>query len=286
MFNLIKMDFYRMMHSVSTWVILTFTVLLAVFAVSMTDSDIQSMAENPQYIQEQQEEIDGNEDRSIGIYTTADPEWVDGKIEVGDILSTEISSGLLLLLCIIFAAIFVSAEQKNGYVKNIAGQFPNRGMLVLSKLAALAVQVLLMLVVFAAVAALTGLALWGDRFYLGSESSLLQCLGVQYLLHLGFAALILFLTILSRSSAFSMVVGLLACVGTLIPVYSLINKIVYDIRPSWNFDISKYTLDGNISMAGIGAAPEALIRAVIVGGAFVVACTILSMLVMQKRDVR
>ncbi len=286
MFNLIKMDFYRMLHSVSTWVILAITVVLAVFAVSMTETDIQAMTEDPQYANEQQGEVDGNEDRMIGISTTANPEWVDGDIEAGELISTQVSSGLLVLLCVIFTAMFASAEQKNGYVKNIAGQLPNRGMLALSKLAVLAVQLCFLLAVFALVTALTGALLWGGRFYLGSVFSLLRFLGVQYLLHLGFASVILFLSILSRSSAFSMVVGLLAGMGTLVPIYSMVNKLVYDIQPDWKFDISKFTLDGNVLMASIGAAPGTMVRAAVVGGVFLAVCALLSMAVMQKRDIR
>lgn len=286
MFNLIRMDMHRLTHSVSTWIFIAFTVLLASFCVAMTNSDIQSMAADPQGTQEVQTEITSNEDRNIGIVVEAKPEWVDGKIEASDIINTEVKSGMLALLCIIFTALFVNAEQRNGYIKNIAGQFPNRGMLVLSKLIAVAVQVFLMLAVFSAATALSGLAFWGGRFYLDSVWKLLQFLGIQYLLHLGFCALIMFLCILTRSSAFSMVAGLLAICGVLIPVYSLINKIVYNIRPGWNFDISRYMLDGNIGMASIGAASDVLIHAVLVGCIFAVVCTALSILVMKKRDVR
>lgn len=286
MFNLIKMDLHRLTHSVSTWIFMAFTILLAFFCVAMTNSDLQSMAANPQSMEEVQTEITSNEDRNIGIYVESNPEWVNGKIEAGNIISVEVKSGLLVLLCVIFTALFVNAEQRNGYIKNIAGQIPNRGMMVLSKLAAIAVQVLLMLVAFSATVALFGLAFWGGRFYLGSASELVKFLGTQYLLHLGSSALIMFLCILTRSSAFSMVAGLLTSCGVLVPVYSLINKIVYNIRPSWNFDISRYMLDGNISMAGINATSDVLIHAVLIGCIFAVVCTALSMLIMKKRDIR
>ncbi len=286
MFNLIKMDVYRMFHSVSTWVTLAFAVVLAVFSIFMINTDIQSIAAEPQRAEQVQGEITGNEDRQIGMSVSANPEWVSGDIEAGAIISTAVKSGILLLLCTIFTAVFVNAEQKNGYIKNIAGQFPNRGVLALSKLIAVALQVLLMLIIFTLVTALSGLILWGGRFYLGSVPALFKFLGTQYLLHLGFSALILFLCVLTRSSAFSMVAGLLPCFGVLVPFYSIINKVVYDIRPGWHFDISRYMLDGNISMAGIGASSGVLLRAVLVGCVFILLSTVLAMLILKKRDVR
>ena len=286
MLNLIKMDLHRMFHSPSTWIILAFSVALAVFNVIATNLDIQSIAENPQSAQLVQSEVTGNEDRTIGIVVETDPEWIHGPIEAGEVISTQLRSGILVLVCVIFTALFVNAEHRNGYIKNIAGQFPRRGMLVLSKLAAIALQVLLMLILFTAATALSGWICWGSRLYLDSFSSLLPFLGTQYLLHLGFSALILFLCVLTRSSAFSMVIGLLACCGALIPVYSLVNQAVYNIQPGWNFDISRYMLDGNISMAGIGAGGGVLLRAVLVSCAFLVIFTAAAMALMKKRDVR
>ena len=47
MFNLIKMDTHRLVHSTSTWITLLFTVVLAVFSVVMTNVDIQMAKEDP-----------------------------------------------------------------------------------------------------------------------------------------------------------------------------------------------------------------------------------------------
>ena len=93
MLNLIKMDLYRMFRSVSTWVILIFTVGIAAFCVTMANMDVDAMAEDPQYAQESAEEIAAgnsasdtdmsNADRQIGIYAESDPAWVSGEIEAG-----------------------------------------------------------------------------------------------------------------------------------------------------------------------------------------------------------
>ena len=69
-----------------------------------------------------------------------------------------------------------------------------------------------------------------------------------------------------------MTAGIVMVTGLFIPLYSVINRAVYKIRPSWDFDISLYLPDGNIALAGIHASSEILIRASVVGAAFAVVC--------------
>lgn len=90
MLNLIKMDLYRMFHTLSTWIIILFTAGMALFCVVMVQGDLDAMAEDPAYAQEMEQEIesasDGNEDRQLGLYAESDPEWIEGKIEAGEFM--------------------------------------------------------------------------------------------------------------------------------------------------------------------------------------------------------
>lgn len=280
MFNLIKMDIHRLFYSKSTWVIFFFAAVLSVFSVTMTNTDIHMMKEEPSATEETMDE------RQIGISVEADSEWVDGDIEIGSIISVEMRSALLAILCVIFTALFINAEQKNGYIKNIAGQFPRREKLVASKFIAIAFQIFLMMLVFIIGIIVSGFVLWGNRFYLGSSAPILRYLGSQYLLHLGFAALTMLLCMLTRSSAFSMTSGILLCSGLAVPVYAVVNKIVSDMKPGLKFDINHYVLDGNITMMTLGSASDVLVRGAVVGAAFAIVSVILSMIMIKKRDVR
>lgn len=280
MFNLIKMDIHRLFYSKSTWVIFFFVAVLSVFSVTMTNTDIHMMKEEPSATEETMDE------RQIGISVEADSEWVDGDIEIGSIISVEMRSALLAILCVIFTALFINAEQKNGYIKNIAGQFPRREKLVASKFIAIAFQIFLMMLVFIIGIIVSGFVLWGNRFYLGSSAPILRYLGSQYLLHLGFAALTMLLCMLTRSSAFSMTSGILLCSGLAVPVYAVVNEIVSDMKPGLKFDINHYVLDGNITMMTLGSASDVLVRGAVVGAAFAIVSVILSMIMIKKRDVR
>lgn len=299
MFNLIKMDLYRLLHSVSAYVILLFVIGIALFAISMTNIDLELMAEDPQFMAQTEEaetkeiteaEVDTEKETvneaQIGIYADTNPAWVQGKIDVGDMIGTEVKSGLLLILCTIFTAIFVNAEQKNEYIKNIAGQFTSRWLLALSKFVAVAFQTPIMLLVFAGSVAIFSYFYFGSRLYLDSLSSLLRLLAVQYLLHFSFSALVSCLCILTKSSAFSMVIGILLCCGVTGPLYVLINNGIHNLWPKSTFNVVKYVLDGNVNSIGINASSGLLLRATAVGFAFLILSALCSMVIMQKRDVK
>ena len=280
MFNLIKMDIYRLLHSKSTWIMICFVIGLAVFSVTMTNSDIEFMKDDPAAVTETMEE------RPVGIYVEAQPEWVNGTIEIGSVVSVEMRSQLLAILCVIFAAIFTNADYKNGYIKNIAGQFPRREQLVASKFIVIAFQVLVMVVVFTISIVVSGYVVWGSDFYLGSVTELFQYLGVQYLLHLGIAAVMMLLCILTYSTAFSMTSGILLCSGLAVPIYSLINKAINGLKTGLEFDINKYILDGNITMLLYDSTSEVMVRGVAVGVAFAIVSLFISTIIVKKRDIR
>lgn len=294
MLNLIKMDMYRMFHSLSTWVILAVTVGLAAFSVIATNLYLEAM--NETVSQETVTSIDGEESSGsaetedntvvIGIQVDTNPEWIQGKINMGDLVTTQLRSGLLVLLCVIITAIFTCADQKNGYIKNIAGQLPNRGVLAVSKMICLAILTVIMMAVFILTVIITGAMFWSGRLYMEDWGSLLTVLGTQYLLHMGFCALVMFLCTLTKSSAVGMTVGIVIMIGLLMPVYSVINYGIAQINSHWNFDISKYMLEGNLSLARTGAPAGDLIHGSAVGAVFILLGTIFAMVIMKKRDVR
>ncbi|WP_270196974.1 ABC transporter permease [Faecalimonas umbilicata] len=274
------MDIHRLLHSKSTWIMICFVIGLAVFSVTMTNSDIEFMKDDPAAVTETMEE------RPVGIYVEAQPEWVNGTIEIGSVVSVEMRSQLLAILCVIFAAIFTNADYKNGYIKNIAGQFPRREQLVASKFIVIAFQVLVMVIVFTISIVVSGYVMWGSDFYLGSVTELFQYLGVQYLLHLGIAAVMMLLCTLTYSTAFSMTSGILLCSGLAVPIYSLINKAINGLKTGLEFDINKYILDGNITMLLYDSTSEVMVRGVAVGVAFAIVSLFISTIIVKKRDIR
>lgn len=284
MYNLIRMNVYRLTHSLSTWVLLFFTMFMAVFSMVMTNVDIETMRrEGP----EQAAVGDAStEEIQLGITVSSDPSWVDGTIFMEDVAAVQIQSGILALLCVIFTAIFITAEQKSGYVKNIAGQFPGRIQLAAGKFFAMALQLLVMLLLFTLVTLLAGTLLWGDRFQLGDPLLFARFLGIQFLLHLGICSLVMLISTFTGSSAAGMTIGILLTCGLGSPVYSLINRGLEALRIGSGFDISRCMAEINIHLAGVHAASDVLIQAVCVGIAFTAVSLFLTTWIIRKRDIR
>ena len=286
MYNLIKMNLYQLMHSFSTKILLFCTAGLALFCIVATKIDLSdedlvfSVTENgPEIIDPDQVDL------RIGIYTETNPEWVSGKIDYSDLLSAQLQSKILLILVVIFVTLFVSAERKNGFIKNIAGHFPNRGIMVAAKLIAVAVQILLMFAVFALFTLIFSFPLLGNRIELHSAAELLKLAGIQYLLHYAFACLITFLCLLTNSSAMSMTTGILIASGLGTPIYSLIDRAVQWL-PKDSFHIAEYMLENNIASISTQSGPKLITSGILTGLAFILITAAFSVLIVQKRDVR
>lgn len=258
MIHFIKMDVYRLLHSVSTWIMMGIMAVIAVFYVWATSSDLSAMAEDPSYL-EPQAAVEEDSGVQYGIIMETDPAWINGDIPSGQLLGLLLNSSILMIFCAVFVSLFVGAEHRSGYLKNIAGQLPGCGLLALSKFTAIAVEVLLMFVLYAVFYTLAGFAFFGSRFVPGSGTELFKMLGTQYLLHLGYSALILSLCMATGSSAFSIAVGILGCSGLTTVLYSGISWGIHKINNSIDFDFGHYMLDTNV-YAVSGSSPSHDIR--------------------------
>lgn len=281
MYNLIKMDLYRLIHSVSTYVFMVLAAALAVFSISMTHLDIKAMEKELLYHTTDAGAGPKDPEFVFGVYVSTNPEWINGDIDCAEMVSAQLQSRLLLLLLSVIITQFVIAERKNGFIKNIAGQFPNRSTMVAGKLAATAVLTFVMFAVSVISLLISSFAFWGNRLAFHSVPGLIKILGVQYLLHFSFACLVAFLCFLFDSSVISMAVGIMLSCGLGTIFYGFVDKLF-----GGAFHIEKYTLETNISSVGAQSTPGNLVWAVTVGICFIFVTTAISMLAVQKRDVR
>lgn len=288
MFNLIKMDFYRFFCMKSFWVMILVTIGLAFFSVWMTDVDLNWMKEGVHTVQleENQSETEKEEvDVAFGIYTQTDPKWMYGDIPFSDLTIEAFRSCILLILCAIFVPLFVNAENKSGYIKNIAGQLPGKGMLVIPKLVVAAVQVFLILAVFSIFTGMAGLIFWGGRVVFGSLSDFAVGFGLQFLLHYAFAAVMLMFTILFKNSGVSMCLGILCAMGIQTTVLGLLNQLFVSIDGLKKLNLIKYVIETNIQNVTNNLEQAAVNRCVAVSLVYIVLAAVLSVTVMQKQDV-
>ena len=130
MFNLIRMNLYRIFHTRSTYIMLAVIMAFAGFSAYMMREDIKMLeeeitAEGGQINEAQTDEIvpesdDASTPLTIMVET---PYHEDGtKPAFTEYLCADLRSGLILIILAIFPVLFVNSEEKSGFVKNIAGQ--------------------------------------------------------------------------------------------------------------------------------------------------------------------
>lgn len=255
MLNLIKMDMYRLMKIKALWIFL----LLAAVTPFM----------------------------ELAIRSKSAEEGIQAGISLTTIMDGLFHYGIIMLSCSVLVSIFVNAEQRNGFIKNIAGQLPNRGALALSKIITAVFGTLLLMVCLLVCGIAAGVIFYGDGFTLGSVADLASLFGIQLLLHAAFSSLIVFFCLVTQSSAFSMTFGIIISSGIVSIAYLGVNKLVSMLggRAS-GFDIGSYMLENNINAIHIGSTGMILTKALIVGAAFLLAAGASSMLLMKKRDIR
>lgn len=273
MFNLIKMDLRRLTRTKSFWIMIAVAVLLAGFSVYMTD-----------YTRELQQDIYAE---SGGVFFSVESQpWLVGKLNFTDLVNIDAAGLSLTLLCAIFVPLFVNAEQKNGYIKNIAGQLPNRSALVLSKLVAVAVQVLVIFATYILSMAILGKIFWGADLGLESVGGFAKMVSLHYLLHVSFATVIMALTIFLRGSGLAMTYGILASSTMTSLVYALVDTLLHKCGISDKFSVGNYAIENCIGIVSPDLAGKDLARVLVVGITFLVAFAAAAMAVMQKRDVK
>ncbi|MCM1102833.1 MAG: hypothetical protein NC409_01905 [Clostridium sp.] len=326
MIRLMKMELYRMFHAVSTYVMILVVAGVTVLMAAALKWDLEEMEQEQKmsgkraqtetdtlmdsftdgfadgWDSEKEEQAQsghngivsgmitiGNEDETyyaFGISAEADESWVDGDIDVGEMLLMEMQSGMLLLFIAIFAPLLVHAEQKKGYIKNIAGQIPRREMLSLSKLPAVAVQVFLIICIFCVTHVTASAVIFGDRLAFSSAAVSLRTIGVQLLLHMSWGCLIALFVMASRSMAFSMVTGIFLSSGIFELIGGYLNRAIHAIIPAAEqFDIRRYTLTyvtGALSNESTGRQIGGFLA---VAAVYVIVSAVVSGIVYRKRDV-
>lgn len=291
MLNLSRMNLYRLLKSKSFYLtvgilglFMLLTVIILTYDVPNTKSE-SLLEEEKEYTvhyksaQEMQKEEDVvNVGISFSSSSVAEePTLVNLNLEM-------IGSGFILLFTGIFAAIFVSAESSSGFLKNIAGCVKRRSLLIWGQLLSLAVFVLAEFLAVEFIFTTAGFLLI-QNFALGSIQELLLFLAVQYLLHLAFAVLIMFIFQLLQSKTFSIVAAccLSSGIGTLIISY--IGVLLGKLGVS-NFTLSKYLISSNVQNYSNSSANSTILRAVLISFGAIILYNILSGIILSKRDIR
>lgn len=296
MFNAVRMDIYRLIHTKSAYVILVIAMALAIAMSGMT-ALIRSMAadsivetnEQVNMVSESDSEITGEYDTasaeaSNGPTATVGLEVDDSDMSdeiptIADMVESDIAGLDLALLLAIFTVLFSTADLNSGYIKSVGGQVKSRGVLLFSKMIALSVFTFVAMALDVIVQCIaTPLFLHGAEF--GDAADLFKMLGSQYVVTLLFVYFVMAMAIIIKNNVISMIIAVCMCTGIFTLIFSGINILIEKIGVK-NFDINDYLIVNKISELDLSASVKT------VGGAFAVAVLIAVLLKIraQLRDI-
>lgn len=278
MFNAVRMDIYRLIHTKSAYVILVIAMALAIAMSGMT-ALVRSMA--AESIVETTDEVTMVSESDSEIADESD--MSDEVPTIADMVESDIAGLDLALLLAIFTVLFSTADLNSGYIKSVGGQVKCRGVLLFSKMIALSVFTFVAMALDVIVQCIaTPLFLHGAEF--GDAADLFKMLGSQYVVTLLFVYFVMAMAIIIKNNVISMIIAVCMCTGIFTLIFSGINILIEKIGVK-NFDINDYLIVNQISELDLSASAKT------VGGAFAVAAVwaVVSLIavygVFKRRDI-
>lgn len=223
-----------------------------------------------------------NDDIKLGMTVTMPTE--PGKlVTVFDVFFSNAQGRFYALFLIIFAVMFSTADIKSGYIKNIGGQVPRRGVLVVSKAVALALFTVITLAgifLFQAAANMVVFksVVWGDW------KVIIPYFLTQLVLNYAFVLICVAMAVIIKNNVVSMTLSVCLTMNMMSIIYDLISYAIYKIGIH-NFDIYKYTITGKMTMLPMNVSTNDVVSSMCVAAAFIVIMLTLSSYIFQKRDI-
>lgn len=280
MFNIIKMDLYKMFKMRSFYVVnIIAMVSVAIMLLSAAPVDFgktDTKEDNNTVVYE-------NKEQSVKLGVAVDDSQLIGTEQnVLTIYSSFMSSGFYLFFSVIFTMIFALSENKNGYIKNIGGQVRHRWQLFVSKLTAIFIYIFMFDLILLVVQSVIWFIAKGN-FGAGSFSEYITFIISQFLLQYVFVTVCTAIAIITKSRVFSMTaavclsfgMGKLACMGIDAGIYKLLNREV---------SLEKYLITTKISTM-LPNMDMAQIRNIIVFAAvYFIVSVFVGIISVEKRD--
>lgn len=273
MWNLIKMDFYRLFSGKAIKVGAVIACLLCMGYMFLSSGLVflanVALKEDPMAAMQ------------LGIFLNQ-VDWGNG-VNFSEIVFGGTAAFALFVGCMI-SANFIGAEQSCGYTKNYAGQLSNKGYMAFSKFVVTSFVHLAILVVYTIVSSLFAIILFGKYINGYDIGTLLMALGLRLMLHLAINAIIVFICTLTKSHAIAMVAGCIFGLGVTKAAYLVAGMILSAMKI--NVSIFNYMPDDINSQLTLSTVGELSARAIVVSVAFIAVFLAANYIVMRKRDVK
>ena len=263
MFNLIKMNLYRMTHAVSTKVIALVWIFLTLFNFTV----MKIVMDDP-----------------FNIMSEADKTLAGSAVSADMIHSLFVSSNFLIVLSV-FVVLFANAEQKCGFDKNLIGITSSKWKHALARWISAVIGMTVLM-------AVSGLLYFGicalflDAFTVGSTTLLLKTIALVYLGMVTFSGIFFFFTTLFRSSAGGLVPSLVISLGILFMIESLLDMLIKKIISSPKYLPSDFLFDSKFLNFDMTSGKNAVIFLAVLCVVYIALSVGGSMLLQQRRDVK
>ena len=274
MWKLIKMDFYRLLSSktfkVGAILAAIMSVLYIFFSLGIMALTKFALGTDPTLA------------ANLGTLLSQ-AGWMNG-VDFAEIVFRGTSALTLFVGCMI-ASSFIGSEQSCGYVKNFAGQLPNKGYMAISKFVVTALAQIMIFAIYVIVSSLLAVVLFGSSYITSYDIiALLPALALRLMLYLAIDAIIIFICTLTKSHAVAMVIGCIFGFGITKFVYLIAGMILGMLKI--NIPIADYMPDGIDSQLTVNSAESLAVKAIVVSLIFTVVFVAANYFVLRKRDVK
>lgn len=294
MYNIIKMELYRMVRMKSFYVIMfimTAMTIMGTWAVSeevayykeQAQKTEQSLDAIQQNAGENQEASEDGEEIMIGLSSEMSKDTDYSNVTVLDIAYSNLSGMIVALFIAIFVVLFSGADITSGYIKNFVGQAKNRTRLVLAKVIAMGIYTVGTMLVFFCVQTITNGIFFG-YVHMGDVGSCISYLAVQTVLHMALAMICLAIVLVSRSTVTSMTFAVCICGNVMSVIYMGIDFIVGKIGVK-DFRFSTYTVSGRIKMLEQTFAKQDGIETLVIAAVYMIIAFLIGSAVFTKKDI-
>lgn len=296
MFNAIRMDVYRLFKTKSTYIILVIMLALSVMGTGlmsvmteMTGAERQQvqteqMSDNADYAVEDDqfnEDTEGAQSQLSVSVSEIDPDENDNSVL--SFAMSDISGLQAGLFIIIFTVLFSMADINSGFIKSIGGQVKGRGVLIVSKMVAIAIFTAIVIIADF-LTQLIAVNIFFDDAAVGSASEIVRLLSSQFVLNFALAVLMMAIAIIIKNNVVSMIIGVCMCTGIFELIFMGINYLMDKIGFS-DFDINNILITGKIQSVTIGADASDIGYALLAAAIYIAVSVFAVYNVFKHRDI-
>ena len=273
MLNLIKMDIYRLFHSRAVKLGAVVAAAVAFLAMLLNLGILEIIKFG------MKDNLTSVEEMAIVFPIVS---WLYG-VDFADVIFTGTNAFALFISCIIVSS-FVGAEQSCGYVKNIAGQLPNRGMTIVSKFIVTCLVQLIILLIYTIVSSICATLFFRSYINAHSIGVLIEGLLLRFLLFCAINAVVLFFCTLTKSHAIAMVVGAIFGIGATNIAYLGASGLLSVLKIDLN--VAHIMPDGINSLISVSSLGEIAVKAIVVSVVVIAGFLTGAVLLFKNRDVK